>query len=106
MHLSRQAIGRWCRAHQYLRPEELLVWVRLFIVAVMLERTSRTLEAIAADMHYQSPTALRNRLREYTGMTATQIRATGLDFMLTVFSRRVEEVRAEARVVETTSKTG
>jgi hypothetical protein len=27
-------------------------------------------------------------------------------YMSTVFSRRVEEVRAEARAVETTSKTG
>jgi hypothetical protein len=82
------------------------VWVRLFIVAVLLETTSRTVESIAADLHYGSPTALRNRLRDYTSKTATQIRAGGLDLMLTVFSRRVDEVRGESQIVESASKAG
>jgi AraC-like DNA-binding protein/rhodanese-related sulfurtransferase len=96
LHIPRQTLGRWCRVQRYVRPEELLVWARIFLVVTLLETTSRTLESIAAELCYGSPTALRNRIREYTGMTATQVRGGGLDLVLAVFARRVEEVRAEA----------
>lgn len=92
--IPRQTLGRWCRAQRYIRPEELLVWARIFLVVTLLETTSRTLESIADELCYGSPTALRNRIRQYTGMTATQIRGGGLDLVLAVFARRVEEVRA------------
>ena len=95
LHIPRQTLGRWCRAKRYIRPEELLVWARIFLVVTLLETTSRTLESIADELCYGSPTALRNRIRQYTGMTATQIRGGGLDLVLAVFARRVEEVRAD-----------
>jgi AraC-like DNA-binding protein len=95
LHIPRQTLGRWCRGQRYIRPEELLVWARIFLVVTILETTSRTLESIAAELCYGSPTALRNRIRDYTGMTSTQIRAGGLDLVLAVFARRIEEVRAE-----------
>ena len=93
LHIPRQTLGRWCRGRRYIRPEELLVWARIFLVVTLLETTSQTLESIAAELRYGSPTALRNRIRQYTGMTATQIRGGGLDLVLAVFARRVEEVR-------------
>src|SRR5258708_1635193 len=92
--VPRQTLGRWCRTQGYIRPEELLVWARIFLVVALLESTSRTLESIAAELCYGSPTALRNRIRDYTGMTATQIRGGGLDLVLAVFARRVDEGRA------------
>ena len=94
LHIPRQTLGRWCRQQGYIRPEELLVWARIFLVVTLLETTSRTLESIATELCYGSPTALRNRIRNYTGMTSTQIRGGGLDLVLAVFARRIEEVHA------------
>ena len=93
LNVPRQTLGRWCRANGYVRPEELLMWARLFLVAALLETTDRTLESIANELGYGSPTALRNRLREYTGLTSTQIREGGLALVLSVFERRLDEDR-------------
>lgn len=96
LNVPRQTIGRWCRGNEYLRPEELLVWTRLFLVAALLETTERTLESIASELRYGSPTALRNRLREYTGLTSTQVRDGGLRAVLGIFASRLAELRGGA----------
>jgi AraC-like DNA-binding protein len=91
--VSRQTLGRWCRVHKFIGPEELLVWVRLLLVAALLEATDLTLESIAYDMQYGSPAALRNRIREYTALKATDLREGGLRIMLDAFRRRIDAVR-------------
>jgi AraC-like DNA-binding protein len=95
LNVPRQTLGRWCRLHKFIGPEELLMWVRLLLATAMLDATERTLESIAYEMQYGSPTALRNRIREYTGMTATNLRHGGLRLMMDAFSRRVDAVRKE-----------
>jgi hypothetical protein len=60
----------------------------------MLELTSRTLDSIAIELDYASSTSLRNQLKNYTGMTATQIRANGLSAVANVFKGRVAQRRA------------
>ena len=94
LNVHRQTPNTWCKKERYLRPEELLVWCRLLLVASMLELTSRTLDSIAIELDYASSTSLRNQLRNYTGMTATQIRAQGLSAVMAVFSGRVAQRRA------------
>jgi AraC-like DNA-binding protein len=91
--ISRQTLGRWCRVHKFIGPEELLMWVRLLLVAALLEATDQTLESIAYEMQYGSPTALRNRIREYASLTATDLRQGGLGLMLDAFHRRIDAVR-------------
>ena len=91
--ISRQTLGRWCRVHKFIGPEELLMWVRLLLVASLLEATDQTLESIAYEMQYGSPTALRNRIREYAGLKATDLRQGGLRLMLDAFHRRIDAVR-------------
>jgi AraC-like DNA-binding protein len=93
--ISRQTLGRWCRVHRFLGPEELLMWVRLLLVASLLEATDQTLESIAYEMQYGSPTALRNRLREYAGLKATDLRQGGLGLMLAAFHRRIDAVKRQ-----------
>ena len=46
-------------------------------------------------MQYGSPTALRNRLREYAGLKATDLRQGGLGLMLGAFQRRIETVKGQ-----------
>jgi AraC-like DNA-binding protein len=91
--ISRQTLGRWCRVQKFIGPEELLMWVRLLLVAALLEATDQTLESIAYEMQYGSPTALRNRIREYASLTATDLRTGGLGLMLEAFHRRIDAVR-------------
>lgn len=94
LNVHRQTPNTWCKKERYLRPEELLVWCRMLLVAAMLELTSRTLDSIAIELDYASATSLRNQLKNYTGMTATQIRATGLGTVINVFLGRVAQRRA------------
>jgi len=94
LNVHRQTPNTWCKKERYLRPEEVLMWCRLLLVAAMLELTSRTLDSIAIELDYASATSLRNQLKNYTGMTATQIRATGLVAVINVFTGRVAQRRA------------
>src|SRR4051812_2976062 len=94
LNVHRQTPNQWCKKERHLRPEELLVWCRLLLVAAMLELTSRTLDSIAIELDYASATSLRNQLKNYTGMTATQIRASGLSAVINVFTGRVAQRRA------------
>jgi hypothetical protein len=98
-HLSihRQTPNFWCKKERYPRPEELLVWCRLFVVGALLELTPRTLDSIANELDYASPTVVRNQMRRYSGLTATQVRQSGFGALLEVFARRVETVRASAK---------
>jgi len=92
--IPRQTLARWCREHRYVGPEELLVWARLFLVATLLETTEWTVETIARQLEYGSPSALRNRIRVYTGTTAMEIRSGGIDVVMRAFLERVSEMRA------------
>jgi AraC-like DNA-binding protein len=94
LNVHRQTPNTWCKKERYLRPEELLVWCRLLLVAAMLELTARTLDSIAIELDYASATSLRNQIKNYTGMTATQIRGTGLAAVVNVFMGRVAQRRA------------
>jgi AraC-like DNA-binding protein len=94
LNVHRQTPNMWCKKERFLRPEELLMWCRLLLVAAMLELTSRTLDSIAIELDYASSTSLRNQLKNYTGMTATQIRANGLSAVANVFKGRVAQRRA------------
>lgn len=94
LNVHRQTPNNWCRKERYLRPEELLVWCRLLLVAALLELTTRTLDSIAIELEYASATSLRNQLKNYTGMTATQIRSLGLSTVIDVFIGRVAQRQA------------
>jgi AraC-like DNA-binding protein len=94
LNVHRQTPNSWCKKERYLRPEEVLVWCRLLLVAAMLELTSRTVESIAVELEYASANSLRNQLKNYTGMTATEIRASGLRAVVSVFIGRVAQRRA------------
>lgn len=92
--IHRQTIGGWCRRDNFFRAEEVIIWCRLLLVAALLELTNRTLESIAIELEYASPTALRNQVKRYTGMTATEIRASGLEAVLALFRGRIAQHRA------------
>jgi AraC-like DNA-binding protein len=102
--VSRQTLGRWCRLNKFIGPEELLMWVRVMLVAALLESTDQTLESIAYEMQYGSPTALRNRIREYAGLKATDLRQGGLRQILDTFHRRIDAVRRQGTSVTSSTR--
>ena len=93
----RQTAAVWCRKERFLRPEELLIWSRLLLVAVLLEQTDLPAGTIAQDLDFPSAVSLRNQLKRYTGLTALEIRDAGLEAVLAVFDREVERARGMAQ---------
>ena len=89
--VHRQTLAAWCRGQKFLHPEEVLIWSRLLLVAAMLEGTDRSVNALATELDFPSVVALRNQLKRYTGMTALEVRAQGLDAVLCVFDREVQK---------------
>jgi len=60
-----------------ISPEEMLTWTRLALVAYFLETTGCTVETIANRLSYASPNALRNTIKRYCGLRATEVREAG-----------------------------
>jgi len=78
--------GRWGN----LGPQELLTWIRLALVAYLLESTACTVEGISLQLGYPSPTALRNTIKRHVGLRATEIRREGgLQLVLDRFRNRI-----------------
>ena len=96
--VNRKTLLRLCAAHHLPPPSELLMWCRLATVAVMLSKGVRTVESIAYELGFASDTALRNRIKAYTGGRATDLRVA--DAHLVVLERlelRIAQIRAAQR---------
>lgn len=75
--LHRKTLYNYCRQGGLTGPAELMAWVRLALFAHLMSRSGRTIESIADDLEFASPTALRNMMKRYTGLTAGEVRAAG-----------------------------
>lgn len=93
--VHRKTLVNRCAKAGFLPPAELIAWCRLCVVGHLLERTGATVETIALNLEYPSHTALRNRMKRSTGMTATEVRqAGGLAAVVQAFARRIAELPA------------
>jgi AraC-like DNA-binding protein len=77
VHVHRRTLFNRCARVSCFNPTELLAWTRLTLVALLLETTGATVEAIGMQLGYPSPAALRNTIKRYTGRRATEIRVSG-----------------------------
>ena len=75
--VHRKTLFNWCDRAAFLPPAELLAWARLALVAYHLESTGCTVETIALELSYPSDTTLRNTIKRYTGVRASEIRKNG-----------------------------
>lgn len=97
MGVHRKTLVNMCARASFLRPAELLAWVRLTLVANLLETTGCTIETISVELSYPSPNSLRNALKRYTGRRGTDIRLNGgSSLVIQALQRRLEEVRANS----------
>lgn len=75
--VHRKTVFNRCARAGSLTPSELVTWIRLVMVAYLLETTGRTVERIAVDLGFASDTSLRNLLKRYSGHRAGDIRESG-----------------------------
>jgi AraC-like DNA-binding protein len=75
--VHRRTLVNRCERAGKLQPTDVLGWARLALVAYHLENTGCTIETIAMDMSYPSSTTLRNTIKRYTGMRASDLREQG-----------------------------
>jgi AraC-like DNA-binding protein len=69
-------------------PATLIGWCRLMLAAHLLATTGQTVEWVALELEYPSATALRNAMKRYTGLRASEVtRAGGLTRVVRAFER-------------------
>lgn len=87
--IHRKTLFKYAVAEGAPSPGELLAWCRLCLVAEQLELFPfRTIEAIGNDLEFPSSTALRNMIKRYTGMRASEVRRNGgISCVLAAFDR-------------------
>ena len=75
--VHRKTLFNRCERASFLTPAELLLWIRLALVAYLLESTGCSVKTIALDLSFPSHTALRNAIKRYLGVRATELRSCG-----------------------------
>ena len=92
--VHRKTLFNLCERARFLTPSELLTWCRLALVGHYLDTTGCTLETIAIELSFASDTALRNTIKRYTRMRATDLRTRGgVACIVDALQRRIEHPR-------------
>jgi AraC-like DNA-binding protein len=84
--VHRKTLVNTCRRAGFPAPSALIAWLRLAIVAHLLETQGGVVERIALALDYPSATALRNTLRRYAGYRPAELRHGGLARILDAFA--------------------
>ena len=83
-----KTLVKQCRTSGLPSPGALLNWVRLMVVAYLLEAEGRALEHVAAAFGLESASPLRNLMKRYTGLRALEVRTSGgLKIVIEAFLR-------------------
>jgi len=75
--VDRKTLWRRCRAHGMQNMRALTRWCRLLAAAHALRTHTDSVDAIAEDLAFASPTALRNTIRRCLRTTPTALRYAG-----------------------------
>jgi AraC-like DNA-binding protein len=73
----RRTLVNHCAQAEFLSPHELLCWCRLAVAGELMARSCRTIESIANQLDFSSDTGLRNMMKRYTGLKASEVRERG-----------------------------
>lgn len=74
---NRKTLVNHCAQAGFLPPHELLCWCRLAVAGELMASSCRTIEAIANQLEFASDTSLRNMMKRYTGLKASEVRERG-----------------------------
>lgn len=73
----RKTLVNHCAQAEFVSPHELLSWCRLAVAGELMATSCRTIEAIANQLDFSSDTGLRNMMKRYTGLKASEVRERG-----------------------------
>jgi AraC-like DNA-binding protein len=73
----RKTLVNHCAQAGFVPPHELLSWCRLAVAGELMATSRRTIEAIANQLDFSSDTGLRNMMKRYTGLKASEVRERG-----------------------------
>lgn len=92
--VHRKTLFNWCERTGFLSPAEIVAWCRLLLVAFYLANSGCTVERISLDLGYPSDNTLRNTMKRYTGLRASDVRANGgVGAVLDALRRRLDGSR-------------
>jgi AraC-like DNA-binding protein len=98
--IHRKTLYNQCIAAGAPPPAELVTWCRLGLVAYMLSYTGRTVESLANEFEFASPTALRNVIKRYSNLKASEIRASGgVECIVRALRERMVKIRPQLHVM-------
>ncbi|HEY2374717.1 MAG TPA: helix-turn-helix domain-containing protein [Gemmatimonadaceae bacterium] len=93
-----KTLVKQCRTNGLPSPGALLNWLRLMVVAYLLEAEGRALEHVAAAFGLDSASPLRNLMKRYTGLRSLEVRTGGgLKVVIEAFLREDAFGRQEER---------
>lgn len=94
----RKTLVNQCAQGMLPPPKELISWCRLGVVGQLLGSSRCTIESIALQLDFPSDTALRNLVKRYLGMRATEVREHGgLGVVIAAFKRALADIQATSR---------
>ena len=93
----RKTLVNHCAQCEFTSPHELLCWCRLAVAAELMASSNRTIEAIALQLDFPSDTSLRNMMKRYTGLKASEVRERGGARSVVAALRRRVHVPAASR---------
>jgi AraC-like DNA-binding protein len=75
--IKKRTVPRWCAAAGVPEARRLFTWLRLFLVAELLDDHGRSFEHVARTTGFASAASLKHTTKVFTGLTPTELRAKG-----------------------------
>jgi AraC-like DNA-binding protein len=75
--IHRKTLWERCQKRGLPPPRVLLGWCRVIAAAFALDDEGRSVDSIAVELDFPSPSALRNLIQRYLGLTPSELRAHG-----------------------------
>lgn len=99
LHVHRRTLTNRLTRAGYPSPRATIAWSCLLVAAALLEDRSLSVEHIALELEYPSPTAFRNALKRHTALRPSQVRDSGgLACVHHLFAMHVSEARRAAAI--------
>lgn len=77
LNVNRKTLYWWCTEAGIMAPQRIFAWCRLLAAAALLEDVGRPVDHVALELDFPSGTALRNSVRRYMGVSASELRRVG-----------------------------
>lgn len=93
-----RTVPRWCQRADLPPARRLLAWLRMLIASVLLDDPRRSVASVARACGYAGEASLKNTIRDFFGMSPTELRTIGaFEVVAQAFASELERIRDEAQ---------